>query len=536
MAPPARKGSDWVVNAAGRRVPTKLDGRTWRPFAGIGMTPGEGRRHAARLRPGNADRTKVIPSLGEALQRFGARDGWTLGFHHHLRNGEGVILPTLDAACDMGLRDLRLAQVALFPAHERVIQMIVDGTVGRIEGSLNGPVGDFVGHGGLPHPAVLRTHGGRTRAVEAGDLAIDMSFIAASEADRQGNANGVNGPHAFGAMAYGKIDWEYAEHVVVVTDNLAPYPVVPHPVDETRVDAVVEVDSIGEPQGIVSGTTRVTEDPVRLEMAERSIQLLDEAGLLKDDFSFQAGAGGTSLAAVKYLGDLMADRGIKGSFAMGGVTRYVVRMLEEGTIGAILDGQAFDLESVISLRDNPKHAEINPNRFANPHTGSCVVQSLDACFLGATEVDVDFNVNVNTHSDGRLLHGTGGHSDAAEGSKVTIVFAPVARKGNPIIRKRVTTVSTPGEAVDVIVTDVGIAVNPGNEWLLNKLMGTDLPLRSIEELEEASCAAATCPPVSPPVDKEDVVAVIEYRDGTILDVVYRLSEQGPDSVGSYTAL
>lgn len=524
MAPPARKGTDWVVNAAGRRVPTRLDGRQWKPFAGVGRTPGEGRRHAARVRPGTHGRSKVQPSIKAGLEAFGARNGWTLGFHHHLRNGEGVILPTLDAATELGLKGLRLAQVALFPTHERVIDLVKDGTVTRIEGSMNGPVGEFVGRGGLPHPAIQRTHGGRTRAVEAGDLTIDVSVIAASEADPQGNANGVNGPHAFGAMAYAKAGWEYAEHVMVVTDNLAQYPVVPHPVDETRVDTVVEVDSIGEPQGIISGTTRITEDPVRLEMAEGSIQLLDELGLLKDGLSFQAGAGGTSLAAVKYLGDVMADRGIRGSFAMGGVTRYVVRMLEEGIVGAILDGQAFDLESVISLRDNPRHAEIDPYRFANPHTGSCIVQSLDACFLGATEVDVDFNVNVNTHSDGRLLHGTGGHSDAAEGSKVTIVFAPVVRKGNPIIRKRVTTASTPGEAVDVIVTDAGIAINPRNEWLTKRLEGTDLPLRGIDELERASCDAATCPPIEPNVDEEDVVAVIEYRDGTILDVVHRLRE------------
>ena len=522
MAQPARMGSDWVMNAAGRRVPTRLDGRTWRPFAGLGRTPGRGRRHAARVRPGTRGRDKLVPSLRDALELFGARNGWTLGFHHHLRNGEGIILPTLDAARDMGLRDLRLAQVALFPGHQRVIEMISDGTITRVEGSMNGPVGEFVGRGGLPHPAVLRTHGGRTRAVEAGDLTIDASFIAASEADPQGNANGVNGPHAFGSMAYGRIGWEYAEHVAVVTDNLQPYPVIPHPVEETRVDAVVEVDAIGEPQGIVSGTTRVTEDPARLEMAERSVQLLDAAGLLEDGLSFQAGAGGTSLAAVRYLGDLMADRGIGGSFSMGGVTRYVVRMLEQGTIAAILDGQAFDLESVESLRDHPRHAEINPYRFANPHTGSCVVQSLDACFLGATEVDLDFNVNVNTHSDGRLLHGTGGHSDAAEGSRVTIVFAPLVRKGNPIIRKRVTTVSTPGEAVDAVVTDGGIAVNPRNEWLTKRLEGADLPLRSIAELEQASCDAATCPPSDPSIDQEDVVAVVEYRDGTILDVVYRL--------------
>jgi citrate lyase subunit alpha/citrate CoA-transferase len=464
----------------------------------------------------------LVPSIEDVLDRFGAEDGWTLGFHHHLRNGEGVILPTLEAARSLGLKGLRLAQVALFPAHEGVIEHIESGLVDRIEGSMNGPVGDHVGHGGLPHPAVLRTHGGRTRAVEAGDLTIDVSLIAASEADPQGNANGVNGPSAFGAMAYGRIGGEYAEHVVVVTDNLVDYPAVPHPVDETRVDAVVEVGSIGAPEGIVSGTTRITTDPVRLEMADQAVRLLDELGLLVDGFSFQAGAGGTSPAVVKFLGDLMVDRGVKGSFAMGGVTRYVTRMLEEGTIRAVLDGQAFDLESVRSLREHPGHVEITPYRFANPHTGSAVVQSLDTCFLGATEVDVDFNVNVNTHSDGRLLHGTGGHSDAAAGSRVAIVFVPVARKDHPIIRDRVTTVSTPGDTVDVVVTDRGIAINPRSEWMHKKLEGSELPIRTIEQLRNESCEVAGCPPLDANVDTEDVVAVIEYRDGTILDVVNKV--------------
>ncbi len=101
---------------------------------------------------------------------------------------------------------------------------------------------------------------------------------------------------------------------------------------------------------------------------------------------------------------------------------------------------------------------------------------------------------------------------------------PVARKGNPIIRERVTTVSTPGETVDAVVTDRGIALNPANVWLVEKLEGSALPIRPMEELLEESCQAATCPPSEPDVDPEDVVAVIEYRDGTILDVVHRLRE------------
>ena len=523
MAPRARKGARWVRNAAGRKVPRELDGRTWRPFAGAGRTPGRGMRRAPPIRKGSDGRSKLHPSIREVLEAYKAKSGWTFGFHHHLRNGEGLILPTLGAARELGLRRLRLAQVAMFPVHEPVIGFIEDGTVNRIEGSMNGPVGDLVSHGGLPHPAVLRTHGGRTRAVEAGELHLDMSLIAASEADAQGNANGVNGPHAFGPMAYSRIDWEYADRVAVLTDNLVPYPAVPAPIDESRVDAVVRVDSIGAPEGIKYGTTKLTTDPERLGMAERTVALLDTVGLLREGFSFQAGAGGTSLAVEQYLADHFIDRRIRAGFCMGGTTRFVTRMLEEGCLGAILDAQAFDLEAVESLRRNyPRHMEISPYRFASPHAGSCVVQSVDACFLGGTEVDVDFNVNVNTHSDGRLLHGTGGHSDAAAGAEVAIVLVPVARKDNAIVRDRVTTCTTPGETVDVVVTDRGIAVNPRRKDLLKRLGGTALPIRPIEELRDEAYGTAGGAPEGPEWDTDDVVAVIEYRDGTMIDVVHRM--------------
>jgi citrate lyase subunit alpha/citrate CoA-transferase len=55
------------------------------------------------------------------------------------------------------------------------------------------------------------------------------------------------------------------------------------------------------------------------------------------------------------------------------------------------------------------HLEISADMYANPFNAGAVVNRLDFVILGATEVDVDFNVNVNTESTGYLLHNTGGH-------------------------------------------------------------------------------------------------------------------------------
>jgi citrate lyase subunit alpha/citrate CoA-transferase len=142
--------------------------------------------------------------------------------------------------------------------------------------------------------------------------------------------------------------------------------------------------------------------------------------------------------------------------------------------------------------------------------------------LGATEVDVNFNVNVNTHSNGLLLHGTGGHTDAASGSKICFIVAPVYRKKVPIIRDSVTTITTPGNDVDVIVSDQGIAINPRRKDLLEKVKGSKLPIKTIEELRDMAYEATGGP--QPIKQTEDIIALIEYRDGTIMDTVWKVGE------------
>ncbi len=503
-------------NAVGREIPREIAGRKLKPYNGPFSFKPETRKYAPPLKATFPNESKILGSLREAIKKTGVEDGSTVSFHHHLRNGERLVLMVVNEIAKMGIKDITLAPSALFPVHEPLIEHIKSGVVTAIHGSLNGPIGAFVSEGGkMKEPTILRSHGGRARAIASGELHIDVAFIATSIADEYGNGNGMYGASAFGAIGFAYADALYADRVVVVSDNLQPYPVTPMSIPQTAVDYVVEVDSIGDPQGIKTGTMQITRSPSRLVMAKNVVKLFQKAGIVKDGFSFQAGAGGVSLAVTKFLHEHMKKNGIKGDFVMGGVTGFVVNMLEDGTIRKILDAQSFDLEAVESIRKNPDHVEVPHIMFGDPHTGGCIVNRQHACFLGATEVDIGFNVNVSTHSDGVLLHGIGGHQDAAAGSDITVILVPLLRGRIPVIRKEVTTVSTPGDTVDVIVTEKGIALNPERDDLLEKVKG--MPIFDIEELHKKA-ARLSGEPRKPKFGKE-IVALTEFRDGTTLDVI-----------------
>ena len=516
--------SGYVRNAVGRLIPEEINKRRLKPYQGAERSALQPELNRAPVRVVEVVRgeDKLLSSIDEAIEKTGLRDGMTISFHHHLRFGDKLINMVLARIAAKGLKDLRLAQTALFDIHNPIIDYIERGIITRIEGSVNGAVGLEISKGKLKEPAILRSHGGRVRAIEAGELHIDVAFLAASRADDYGNATGTVGKSAFGAMGFAWADYNYADKVVVITDDLVPYPCTPFFIPQTHVDYVVAVEDIGDPALIASGTLKITENETRLQIARHVVSVLEHSGYLKDGFSFQAGAGGISLAVVKFLGDIMAKKKIKGSFAMGGITGYVTRMLEEGTIQTILDAQSFDLAAVEGLQKHHNDVEISHYFYANPHNKGCVANKLDASFLGATEVDVDFNVNVNTHSNGMLLHGTGGHSDAAL-AKLCFITVPLVRgrKQNiPVVRDRVTTVTTPGDTVDVIVTDHGIAVNPKHTELIKRLEAAGLPLKDIHELQKLSYEIAGEPPQLELTD--EIVALIEYRDGSIIDTVRKV--------------
>jgi len=510
-----------VKNTLGREVPTEVNGRPAVPYQGVGQFKPKGRKVGPPI-PTGADYvdSKVTKNIDEALDKLDLHDGMTISFHHHLRNGDYMINIIVDKLAQRGLKDIVLAPSALFPVHEPLVDHIKNGVVSHVLGSMNGPVGRLCTTGGMKQTAVLRSHGGRYRAIQDGDLHIDAAFIAAPTADPHGNANGVHGPSACGPLGFALADSLYADQVVVLTDNLVPFPTWPWSIEGGNVDLVVPVEKLGDPEKIVSGTTRVTTDPNRLKIASMAAQLVKDSGLIDEpEFSFQAGAGGMSLAYIQYIAEYMREKKVVADFVRGGSTQILVDMLEEGLTKFILDGQSFDLAGVRSLRDNWNHIETNPFVSYNYHTKGCFAPRVKASVLGGTEIDLDFNVNVNTHSDGWLLHGIGGFQDAAD-AYMTIITVPLYRKTNPIIVDRVHTITAPGEVIDAIVTDEGIAINPQRTDLLERLKGSDLPIVSIEELHEKAIAV-TGKPQKPKV-KDHVVAVIEWRDGTIIDAVKEL--------------
>ena len=510
-----------MINAVGRNIPDFIAGYgPVRPFGGAAVPLGEITRAAVRVVPGRAGRSKVLSSLGEAIRACGLRNGMTLSFHHGLRNGDRVLNQVLEAVAAAGLRGMTVAATAIFPVHAPLVGHLENGVVTRLVTSyLSGPVAEAVSRGIMSNPVTMQTHGGRVRAIEAGELAIDVAFVAASACDDAGNMNGVEGPSAFGVMGYPQTDVRFAARTVAVTDHLVPYPACPIEIGQEYVDFVVPVSSLGDREGIVSGITRVTEDPVGLKIAALAADVIEASGLLKEGFSFQTGAGGISLAVAAALKERMKRLRIRGSFASGGTTAHTVALLEEGLFRTLLDAQCFDLAAVDSYRTNPRHQAMSIGMYANPGNKGAVVDRLDVMLLGATEIDLDFNVNVTTGSNGVILGGSGGHSDTAAGARLSLVVTRLARKRYPGVVGSVTTVTTPGESIDVLVTEAGIAVNPRRQDLAEKLASAGMPVVAIEGLRRLAGELAGETP-KPRFD-EKIVAIVEYRDGTVIDVVRR---------------
>jgi len=462
--------------------------------------------------------SKMAKDLKAAIEKTNPRDGMTVSFHHHLRNGDAIVNRTIDILAELGIKNITLAASSLSDVHSRLIPYLEDGTITEIWTSgMRGDLGKAVSMGKLAYRAVIHSHGGRARAIRTGELSIDLAVLAASAADEEGNATGCHGPSAFGSMGYAIMDSRYAKQVIVATDNLVPYPCFPVSIEQTNVDYVVQVDSLGDVNQIASGTTRITKKPLDLRIASLAAKVIEHSGFMENGYSFQVGAGGASLASAKYVNEIMQKRRIKGSFLLGGVTSYVVELMQQGLFHSVFDVQSFDAAVSSSLLNNRSHIEISSDMYANPFNCGNMVNKLDIVVLGALGVDINFNVNVVTSSEGAIMGASGGHCDAAAGTKLAIVACPSFRGRIPTIKRKVNHVVTPGESIDVVVTERGICVNPDRPNLEDRLRKAGLPIRRIEDLHDEVDSIVGVPD---PVQYDDkVVAVIEYRDGTTIDVI-----------------
>ena len=416
-----------AINKVGKDIP-EVFAQQYGVYDGELANIAEYEESTCKLHPVKPNDKKILGSIREAIEKTGLKDGMTISFHHHFREGDFVMNMVMDQIAKMGFKNISIAPSSIANVHEPLIGHIKSGVVTNITSSgLRDKVGAAISQGIMENPVVIRSHGGRARAIVRGDIHIDVAFLGAPSSDEYGNVNGTSGKTTCGSLGYAMVDAKYADKVVAITDSLMPYPNTPISIPQTDVDYVVVVDAIGDPEGIAKGATRFTKNPKELLIAEYASKVIINSPYYKQGFSFQTGTGGASLAVTRFLKDSMIEDGIKASFALGGITNAMVELLEEGLVGKIIDVQDFDHPSAVSLGNNVNHYEIDANMYASPLSKGAVINQLDTAILSALEIDTDFNVNVITGSDGVIRGASGGHSDTSAACKMSLVISPLIR-------------------------------------------------------------------------------------------------------------
>ena len=513
-----------MINAVNREIPDELLKNGKEVYQGKNYMDGkyvkkDSPRTRACVKP---QESKLCQTIREACEKCGAHDGMTFSFHTELRDGDYVASMVAKVLVEeMGLKDITVAATSLGAAQDVIADYIEEGKIIGVQTSgVRGRIGEVISAGKLASPAIIRSHGGRPRAVEAGEVHIDIAFLAAASSDCCGNASGVGGKNNFGSFGFGTHDSHYADHTVIITDTLVDFPNLPSSVSAIDVDCVCVVDDIGDAKKISTKEARVTDNPRELMMAENVAKVIAATPYFKDGFSFQTGVGGPSLAVNRFLEEHMVEKNIKMKFALGGTSSSVCKLQDKGLVEHILDTQDFDQGAIDHIFKHPNHHETSLSEYANAANKGAYVNKLDYVVLSALEIDTDFNVNVITGSDGVLRGAPGGHPDTAAGSKCCIIVTPLTRGRMATVCDKVVTVTTPGDCVDVLVTDYGIAVNPLRPDLIKCLDEAGIPHKTIEELKEKASSLVGTPDDLEWEDK--VVAIVEARDGTILDVVRKI--------------
>ena len=282
---------------------------------------------------------------------------------------------------------------------------------------MRGKIGEAISNGKLKGLAIMRSHGGRVRALVTGETQIDIAFIGTPTCDEYGNCRGIGGKSDCGVLSYAMSDAFHANKVVAITDCMVPFPNFPAHISMTKVDYVVEVDQIGDPKKIATGAKKPTTDMRKLMMADYCTQFVVNTPYFKDGFSYQTGVGGASIASTISLAKVMKERNIRMRFGVGGLTKPMCDLLINGQVDALLDTQDFDLAAVESVKDL-HHFRISAGEYANPFNKGAVVNKLDFVILAALEVDVHFNCNVVVDSNGMITGAQGWTSGYSNRSKM----------------------------------------------------------------------------------------------------------------------
>ncbi len=391
----------------------------------------------------------------------------------------------------------------------------------------------------LPWVSVGFSHGNRVRKLQTGEVEVRVAFGPVPIADVYGNANGIYGKdrELCGPVGLFTADAEHAEYVCLLAGTVSQVPVMPTPISMEWVDFVVPFENVGDNGGIGTGTldiNRIKANPFNATVAENVTNCARAAGVIRDNFGFQVGSG-AGLIVLENIRQMLKQNKITANFSIGGITGLHVDMLQEGTIHHLMHGQLFEPNDKMfeSFRNDKNHHEITTGYYASVANKESAVNLLDLAVLSALEVDLDFNVNT-VCAGGRIIGGIGGGQDVAAGADLTIIFLPLATgkdgKGFPKVVDKVYTCTTPGEVIDLVVTEEYAALNPKStssykDAIVNRAKDFGVKLLSIEELHQKSLAKAAewGPTPRNKATTDEVVHVIEWRDGTLLDTIKRFA-------------
>ena len=184
-----------MINAVGRDIPESNGGRCIKSYQGAWahVSPRFSTVKSVNVSPSQ----KILKSISEAIDAVGLRDGMTISFHHHFRNGDFVMKMVVDAIAAKGIRGLTLSPSSISAVQDCLMPHIESGVITGLETTgIRGEIGEWVTAGKLNSLVLVRTHGGRARAIETGELHIDVAFIGAPACDSCGNINGVDGMSA----------------------------------------------------------------------------------------------------------------------------------------------------------------------------------------------------------------------------------------------------------------------------------------------------------------------------------------------------
>ena len=493
-----------------------------------------GRPIAGRI-PHRQNKVVTLDAVMEII-----KDGDTISYPHYYRTGDhglGIIVKKLQQTKK---KNIKIYGNAFFDNVDPwFMDAVKDGTIGGIYGNVYRKLGNNVVKGDfLPWVSVGFSHGNRVRKMQTGEVTINVAFGPVPIADVHGNANGLMGKpeHLCGPVGLFSADAEYAEHVCLLAGTVSDSLIMPTPISMEQVDFVVKVETPGLASGIGSGTLdmhKAKENPFNAQVADNVTRVIKASGVVKDNFAFQVGSG-AGLIILENIRAILKETGIRANFSIGGIRSLHVDMLDEGTVQRLMHGQLFEPSPRVfeSLLKNHNHHEITTAYYASVANKEAAVNMLDLAVLSALEVDLEFNLNT-VCAGGRIIGGIGGGQDVAAGADLTIIFMPLATgkdgRGFPKVVERVFTRTTPGEVVDVIVTEDYAAVNPKSKStyksvILERAQQFGVKLVTIEELRAKSVAKAESFGKIPPDVKttDEVVHVIEWRDGTLLDTIKRL--------------